>query len=224
MFTGLIERIGQIRRVTRQALGVSLSIGVDAGFVAELALGDSVAVNGVCLTVTSKLGDFFTVDVSAESLSRSVLKHVKPNDSVQLERALRLGDRLGGHLVTGHVDAVGRLVRVESLGESLQLWFEAPAEIARFLVEKGSIAIDGASLTINAVCDQASGARFSVVLIPHSQEKLLLSQKSPGAEVDLEADIIGKYVERLLGRGGEQKTVSGESGVTLDLLARAGFM
>ncbi len=220
MFTGLIERLGKVRLVERRAMGLSLALEVDEPFDSELELGESVAVNGVCLTVTSRSGVRFTVDVSAESLDKTALKHIKVNDSVHLERALQLGGRLGGHIVTGHVDAVGHLLRIEPLGMSKRLWFEAPEAVSRYLVQKGSVAIDGASLTVNEVSPAASGAQFSVVLIPHSQEKLLLTQKHAGAEVNLEGDILGKYVERLLG----PRAQASKGGVTLETLVKAGWM
>ncbi|MCA9545120.1 MAG: riboflavin synthase [Myxococcales bacterium] len=220
MFTGLIEATGTLRRVDPLPKGVTLTLGAPRALVAELALGDSVACDGACLTVTRFSDDWFTVDASAETMARTALGERRPGHRVHLERALRLGDRLGGHIVAGHVDGTGRLVRKAPLGEAVQLEFSAPPEVARYLVDKGSVAIDGVSLTVNTV-DDAAGT-FSVVLIPHTQGVVTLADRPVGSRVNLEADVIGKYVERLLThRGG-----AGAHKAPLDLetLARAGFM
>lgn len=194
MFTGLIEAKGTLARLERKGPGVTLSLRAPQWMVSELSLGESVAVDGACLTVTRFGGDLFTVDASAETMDRTTLGLRKVGDGVHLERALRLGDRLGGHWVSGHVDATGSLRSMKPLGEARELWFDAPDQVLRYVVEKGSIAIDGASLTVNRL-DQTG---FSVVLIPHSQGLLHLSERSLGTQVNLEADLIGKYVERLL--------------------------
>lgn len=220
MFTGLIEATGTLRRVDPLPKGVTLTIGAPRDLVAELALGDSVACDGACLTVTRFRDDWFTVDASAETMARTALGERRPGHRIHLERATRVGDRLGGHIVAGHVDGTGRLVRKAPLGEALQLDFSAPPEVARYLVEKGSIAIDGVSLTVNTVDDGAG--TFSVVLIPHTQGVVTLAERPIGGRVNLEADVIGKYVERLLNyKGG-----AGAHKAPLDLetLARAGFM
>jgi riboflavin synthase len=186
--------------------------------VAELALGESVAVDGACLTVVSSEGDAFDVEASAETLARTTLGERRPGDALHLERALRLGDRLGGHIVTGHVDGTGRVRDRKPLGESLRLGFTAPPEVARYLVAKGSVAIDGVSLTVNGV--DADG--FDVVLIPHTLGVVHLGHKQPGDRVNLEADLLGKYVERLLSFKNAGNGPSG--GIDLDLLARNGFV
>ncbi|MEZ4474990.1 MAG: riboflavin synthase [bacterium] len=216
MFTGLIEATGSLRARVQRAAGVTLTVGAPATLVAELVLGESVAVDGACLTVTATGADAFTVDASAETMARTTLGERRIGDALHLERALRLGDRLGGHIVAGHVDATGELVRRTPLGEALELWFRAPAAVGRYLVDKGSIAIDGVSLTVNAV----DADRFSVVLIPHTQGVVHLHRKAVGARVNLEADLIGKYVERLMNpaAGGAR------GGLDLETLARAGFV
>jgi len=228
MFTGLIEATGSLTRVERRGPGVTLTLRAPHTMVSELTLGESVAVDGACLTVTRYGGDAFTVDASSETMDRTTLGLRKVGDEVHLERALRLGDRLGGHWVSGHIDDTGALRSVKPLGEARELWFDAPPSVLRYVVEKGSIAIDGASLTVN----QLDATGFSVVLIPHSQGLLHLSERSPGARVNLEADIIGKYVERLLGlaQGAHADHSVGSSthgsarSLDLSTLAKAGFL
>lgn len=212
MFTGLIEASGSVERFERRGPGAQITIAAPPTLVAELVLGESVACDGACLTVTHAAGHNFTVDASAETLSRTTLGERKLGDRLHLERALRVGDRLGGHMVAGHIDATGRVLRRQPVGRSIAMWFTAPEAVSRYLVAKGSIAIDGVSLTVNGVDAQG----FDVVLIPHTQGVVHLAEKPVGARVNLEADIIGKYVERLMGgRSG---------GVDMTTLARAGFL
>lgn len=213
MFTGLIEAVGHVRRVERRGPGAQIQLGAPPSMVAELTLGESVAVDGACLTVVRFGGDAFTVDASGETMARTTLGERRGGEAVHLERAMRLGDRFGGHIVAGHVDATGRVERVAPAGEALEMWISAPAEAERYLIEKGSIAVDGVSLTLNALAP----GRFSVTLIPHTQRVIHLAEKRPGARVNLETDIIGKYVERLLGRATGRP-------VDVDLLSRAGFL
>lgn len=236
MFTGLIEKTGTIDRLTPKGPGVELVVRTSSHLVAELSLGESVAVDGACLTVTKFGGERFTVDASAETMNLTTLGQRRIGDQVHLERALRLGDRLGGHWVTGHIDGVGSLRSKSPLGEAIQLWFDAPSSIAKYLVKKGSIAIDGASLTVNELDEKG----FSIVLIPHTQSILRLSQKKVGATVNLESDILGKYVEKLLssniGNSDQmqvyssssetqaQSTHHSESNLNLSTLAKAGFL
>lgn len=228
MFTGLIEAKGTLTRVERRGPGVTITLRAPQTLVAELTLGESVAVDGACLTVTRFGGDSFTVDASSETMDRTTLGLLKVGAGVHLERALRLGDRLGGHWVSGHIDATGTLRSITPLGEARELWFDAPSSVMRYVVEKGSIAIDGASLTVNHL----DPVGFSVVLIPHSQGLLHLSERAPGTRVNLEADIIGKYVERLLslaqGAGSGHMTGSGAQAnarsLDLSTLAKAGFL
>jgi riboflavin synthase len=217
MFTGLIETAGTLRRTTPQGPGATLSIGAPAALVAELTAGESVAVDGACLTVTTFGGDHFEVDASGETLARTTLGDRRVGDTLHLERALRLGDRLGGHIVAGHVDATGTVRSVAPAGQALELIVAAPPEVMRYLVPKGSIAVDGVSLTVNTVLDDA----FSLVLIPHTQSIVHLHRKKPGARVNLEADLLGKYVERLLR---PRPDASGpRSPIDLEFLARHGF-
>ena len=213
MFTGLIETVGTLRRVDPRGPGVQLVIAAPASLVGELTLGESVAVDGACLTVIRTDGDAFVVDASAETMARTTLGERRIGDMLHLERALQLGGRLGGHIVAGHVDATGAVRSRAPLGEALELWFNAPDSVHRYLVDKGSITIDGVSLTVNSV----DGTGFSVVLIPHTQSIVTLHQRQVGQRVNLEADVLGKYVERLLGARKSSEPLTWET------LAKAGF-
>jgi len=205
MFTGIITGLGQITDI--QALGpdashgVRLTVDAPPGYLDDAQLGDSIAINGACMTVTTLDGQRtrFTVDVSAESLARTAgLERTGP---VNLEKALRAHDRLGGHLVSGHVDGMGEVVSFEPVGESWRLVLRAPRELARFLAYKGSITVNGVSLTVNDVQDEEGGARFSINLIPHTVQHTTLGTLRAGHRVNLEVDLIARYVERMLTAG-----------------------
>lgn len=213
MFTGLVEGVGEIRGVRRQAEGLRLSVALPFPG-AELALGESVAVAGACLTVVEVTSRAAAFEVSPETLARTTLALKKAGDRVNLERALKLGDRLGGHLVTGHVDGRGVLRERREGPEHVQLQFEMPPALSRYVIEKGSIAVDGVSLTVNT----CQGHNFTVNIIPHTAQATTLAQLRAGGQVNLETDLIGKYVEKLLGLKS-----SGAPGVTAEFLARHGF-
>lgn len=195
MFTGLVEDVGTVEVADRSADALVLGIATAKLPAGELSLGESVAVDGVCLTVTEKDARRFRVLAGAETLRRTTLGGVATGRRVNLERALRLGDRLGGHMVQGHVDGIATLVERNDAGANLELSFEAAPELLRYVVEKGSICVDGISLTVNRVSD----TRFGVALIPHTVSETALADKAVGDAVNLEVDMIAKYVERLLG-------------------------
>jgi riboflavin synthase len=192
MFTGIIEAVGRINQVEKRDKGVRLTIASDRLDFSDVAVGDSIAANGVCLTVIALSGNAYTVDVSQESLNCTV--GLGELGEVNLEKAMRLSDRLGGHLVSGHVDGVGEVVKFEPVGESHQLVIRAPGDISRFIAPKGSITVNGVSLTVNEVRD----GTFSINLIPHTVEVTTLKYLKPGARVNLEVDMLARYVDRLL--------------------------
>lgn len=195
MFTGIIEDMGRVHEwQLRRGSGV-LTLKSHLPSKA-IGLGSSVAVNGTCLTVVAKAKGRFTVEVSPETLKRTNLKSIKPRDAVNLELPLRLQDRLGGHLVTGHVDGVAVIEEVKRRGKFTFFWFRIPATLAPLLVPKGSVAVDGISLTVNECADR----RFSVAIIPYTLQHTNLRQRRVGDKVNIEVDIIGKYVKRLLGK------------------------
>jgi riboflavin synthase len=211
MFTGLIEDIGRVTAVERRGAAAVLAL-TTALPVTEIAIGDSLAVNGACLTVTAKSGGALTFDVSPETIASTTIGSLRAGSSVNLERALRLGDRMGGHIVTGHIDCIGRLARIRELSGNRLLEFTLPAESARYLIIKGSVAIDGISLTVNSVASDG----FSVNIIPHTQTATTLTAIKAGDSVNIETDIIGKYLERLAAPwkpgGGLSMTTLAENG------------
>ena len=202
MFTGIITGVGRI--VAVHDLGRSLQHGkrltieAPAGYLDDVALGDSIALNGACMTVTSLAlaQQQFTIDISAESLARTC--GLDGEGEINLEKALRAHDRLGGHIVSGHVDGIGRVSRFEQVGESWELCVMAPPELAKYLAYKGSITINGVSLTVNRVTDSAQGAEVSINLIPHTVENTALGHLRAGHPVNLEIDTVARYVERML--------------------------
>ena len=215
MFTGIVEELGAIRAVRRGAASAVLSIGA-AEVLSDLKIGDSVAVNGVCLTVTSLDDGGFTADVMHETLGRSSLGALVPGSRVNLERAMPANGRFGGHIVSGHIDGTGKIVSVRPDDNALWYTISAAPELLRYIVEKGSITIDGISLTVAAV-DEVS---FSVSLIPHTAAVTALGKKRAGDIVNLETDIIGKYVEKLLRPAPEPER---QGGIRLEFLAENGF-
>ena len=196
MFTGLVEDTGIVEGVKPGADSLVLAIRPGRLQVAELAIGESVAIDGVCLTVTERIEGAFTVTAVSETLRRTTLGVCAPGGRVNLERAMRLGDRLGGHMVQGHVDGVGMLGGRRPVGDGLEIEVRAPAPLMRYVVEKGSIAVDGVSLTVARLLDEDA---FAIALIPHTAAATTLGDKPVGGRVNLEVDMIAKYVERLLG-------------------------
>jgi len=210
MFTGIVEGSGNVKRLTMK--GADAVLEIEAGIsLAEVSLGDSIAVNGACLIVTSKNQQNFQADVSAETLSRTTLKLLQPGHKVNLEKSLRVGGFVGGHFVLGHVDATGRILSQAQKSGSLILAVEMNDNISRYIVEKGSVAIDGISLTVNKL----EKSRFYVNIIPHTAENTTLVTKKEADFVNIETDILGKYVEKLL---------QSNRGIDKDFLAQHGFL
>ena len=195
MFTGIVEDKGKILRTDVRGEGRRVILRVPP-HLTDLQLGDSINVNGACLTVVEKTGESIAVDVSSETLEKTTFREMRQGEEVNLERAMRLSDRLGGHIVTGHVDAVGTLVERRSEQEFVHLKIQVPRSLSKYLVPKGSIAVDGISLTVNA-CE---GDEMQITLIPYTLQKATLINKRVGDRVNLEADVLGKYVEKLMER------------------------
>lgn len=217
MFTGIIQAVGSIRR--RDARGEDMRMVIEAGGLdlSRANIGDSIAVNGVCLTAVALSADGFEADVSGETLSRSTLGALREGDPVNLEAALTLATPLGGHLVSGHVDGLGEVIERRPDGRSERFRIRAPDTLARYIAEKGSICVDGVSLTVNRV----DGAVFDVNIVPHTLSATTIGEFQPGRQVNLEVDIIARYLERLM--LGERAAQGGE-GVTLDTLRQHGFI
>jgi riboflavin synthase len=214
MFTGIVENKGKVLKVDHR--GEMKRLTLDVPFdLTEMQLGDSININGVCLTVVEKRDRTISVDLSPESLQRTTLARVKEADQVNLERALRLSDRLGGHIVTGHIDGIGTIIERRIDGNSLYLKVRIPQTVTPYVVQKGSIAIDGISLTVNEFREDW----IRLTLIPYTLEKTTLIEKKVGEEVNVEADVLGKYVEKVLDRGrGTSK------GIDLSFLKQHGFL
>ncbi|MCE5262590.1 MAG: riboflavin synthase [Deltaproteobacteria bacterium] len=224
MFTGIAAALGSVRRLTRRGEDAVLEIESDLD-LADVRIGDSISVSGACLTVTAKAGRVFSADVSAETLSRTTLRNVAAGGRVNLEKALRVGDPLGGHIVLGHVDGVGRIVERSPRSGSLIFGFEIDSEMARYVVAKGSITVDGISLTVNR-CEKN---RFYVNIIPHTAAATTLGFKKAADEVNIETDIIARYLEKLISPEKENGGSTGAAGkpaggVDLRMLADHGFL
>ncbi len=219
MFTGIIEGLGTIKRVKSSAQGMRISVEPDFSLDSP-EIGESIAVNGVCLTAVKITTGFFEADVSPETLNRSTLGLLRVGDRVNLERALRLGDRLGGHLVSGHIDGVGIVNDVKKLEEFFLFTIGIPAKLSRYIIEKGSIAIDGISLTVNSCSD----SHFSVAVIPHTALITTMGFRRAGDKLNIETDIVGKYIEKLMPYRDDVIKSDGRGGVDLSLLAKHGFL
>ena len=226
MFTGIIEEIGQITSVSKGAKSSRLTIKGSTIFD-DMHIGDSIAVNGVCLTVTSKAGNTFTADVMAETLRRSSLGKLNIGSYVNLERAMPANGRFGGHIVSGHIDGTGVIESFVNEDNAVWVTVKTPEKLLKYIIEKGSIAIDGISLTVAYVDEHC----FKVSLIPHTGANTTLLDKKVGDMVNLENDVVGKYVEKLLSYGAGDKSnkahdksnAAGDSAITMDFLAKHGF-
>jgi len=214
MFTGLIETVGELVSIEKRGASGSLTVKT-ALPLEEIAIGASIAVNGACLTVVRKGGGTVTFDVSPETIDRTGFKNLKGGSPVNMERAMRLSDRLDGHLVSGHIDCVATVIERREVAGNIIFSFRFPAPFAKYIAAKGSVAIDGISLTVNTVGPDS----FSVNVIPHTAAKTTLLSRRVGDEVNIETDLLCRYLERLLA-GRESR----EGGVTFDLLAKSGFM
>lgn len=218
MFTGIIQAVGEVGALQQRGGDVRLQIRTGTLDLADVMIGDSIAVNGVCLTAVELPGNGFVADVSRETLSLTSLGQLRPGSRVNLEKALTLASRLGGHLVSGHVDGLGTVVDRHDDARSVRFVIEAPAELARYIAHKGSITVDGTSLTVNAV----KGARFELNIVPHTLQETIMDTYSAGRRVNLEVDLVARYLERLL--LGDKASDPAAGGVDIALLERSGFL
>lgn len=218
MFTGIIQAVGEVAAIEPKGNDVRLRILTNGLDLADVQLGDSIAVNGVCLTAVELPGDGFWADVSGETLSCTTFKALAVGTKANLEKALTPTTRLGGHLVSGHVDGIGKVVERYNDGRSVRFHIQAPDDMAKYIAEKGSICVDGISLTVNAV----KGAIFELNIVPHTLQETTMGQFKNGTEVNLEVDIIARYLERLI--LGDKAADSKNSGISMEMLSEHGFI
>ena len=228
MFTGIISAVGTITAIKRNENDISITVDSSDLDLCDLKVGDSIAHNGVCLTATKLMSNGFCADLSNETLQRSAFSQIKTGFLVNLEKAMQMTDRFGGHIVSGHVDGIGTVTSIVKLGNSVEYWIKAPDNIAKYIAEKGSITVDGISLTTNSI----DGANFKLTIIPHTISKTIIQNYLVGTKVNLEVDLISRYLERLLlGDNAaielskdKATTKVSEQSVTMDLLAKSGFL
>ena len=218
MFTGIIEAIGSIRAMTPKGGDVRVHVATGRLDLADVKLGDSIAVNGICLTAVELPGDGFWADVSRETLTRTAFVDLRVGTRVNLEKALTPTSRLGGHLVSGHVDGVGEIVARADNARAIQFRVRAPAELAKYIAFKGSITVDGTSLTVNAV----DGAEFELTIVPHTLQETIMADYQAGRRVNLEVDLLARYLERLL--LGDKAAEPAAAGITASFLAEHGYL
>ena len=219
MFTGIVAAVGKVTAIQRNEKDMTITVHAGELSMHDVKLGDSISNNGVCLTVTRLTNDSFDVDLSNETLKLSGFSSIQPGFLVNLEKAMQMNDRFGGHIVSGHVDGVGEITAISPLGNAIEYWIKAPASLAKYIAKKGSITVDGISLTTNDV----DGANFKLTIIPHTISQTTMQQYVVGSRVNLEVDVIARYLERLmLGEQAAQPNKKQQS--TMDLLAKSGFM
>lgn len=217
MFTGIIEAVGTLRKLERKGDDIRLTVASGKLDLNDVRLGDSIATNGVCLTVVQQLADGYVADVSAETVSLTGFANYKVGTKVNLEKAVTPTTRLGGHMVSGHVDGIATVEQRLVRGQAIEFWLATPAELGRYIAHKGSITIDGVSLTVNEV----DGSRFRLTIVPHTAGETTLIDLQAGDMVNIEVDLIARYLERLMNYDGKD---SKSGGVTMEMLARAGFV
>ena len=220
MFTGIIEAVGNIKAININGQGARLVIATNSLDMSDVKLGDSIATNGICLTVVSFDSSSFSADVSNETLTRTGFANYQSGQTVNLEKAMLPTTRFGGHMVSGHVDAVVAIIAIEHNGNSIEYWLEMPSDLAPYIAEKGSITIDGTSLTVNSLTDD----KFRLTIVPHTTAQTIIANYQVGTKVNVEVDLIARYIERLLTKKESSSTEQQSSGVTQELLARSGFI
>lgn len=217
MFTGIIEAVGTLRKLERKGDDIRLTVASGKLDLSDVRLGDSIATNGVCLTVVQCLADGYVADVSAETVSLTGFANYRVGTQVNLEKAVTPTTRLGGHMVSGHVDGIATVEQRLVRGQAIEFWVAAPSELGRYIAHKGSITIDGVSLTVNEV----DGSRFRLTIVPHTAGETTLIALQAGDKVNIEVDLVARYLERLMTFDSQK---SAQGGVTMEMLARAGFV
>ncbi|MEL0630809.1 riboflavin synthase [Psychromonas aquatilis] len=219
MFTGIVAAVGKVTAIQNNEKDMTITVNAGELDMHDVKLGDSIANNGVCLTVTRLSSDSFDVDLSHETLRLSGFSNIQPGYLVNLEKAMQMNERFGGHIVSGHVDGVGEVTSITPVGNAVEYWIKAPSELAKYIAKKGSITVDGISLTTNDV----DGSSFKLTIIPHTISQTTIQQYAVGSRVNLEVDVISRYLERLmLGEQAAEPNKKQQS--TMELLAKSGFM
>ena len=227
MFTGIIEAVGSITAINVNAQGARLVIDTNNLDMSDVKLGDSIATNGICLTVVdfvkSKSNGSYSADVSNETLQRTGFANYKVGSKVNLEKAMLASTRFGGHMVSGHVDGVSEILAINNNGNSIEYWLSMPSNLAHYIAEKGSVTIDGTSLTVNSLAENGSKGKFRLTIVPHTVKETIFAQYQVGSKVNIEVDLIARYLERLLTKSNDNEHVS-TSNISESMLSRAGFI
>jgi len=227
MFTGIIEAVGTIKAINVNAQGARLVIDTNSLDMSDVKLGDSIATNGICLTVvdfdSGKTNGSYSADVSNETLQRTGFANYQVGSKVNLEKAMLASTRFGGHMVSGHVDGVSEILAINNNGNSIEYWLSMPSDLAHYIAEKGSVTIDGTSLTVNALAEDGSKGKFRLTIVPHTVKETIFAQYQVGSKVNIEVDLIARYLERLLTKTGEGEQAP-KSNVSESMLFKAGFI
>ncbi|MGV2873441.1 riboflavin synthase [Colwellia sp. E150_009] len=223
MFTGIIEAVGTIKAININAQGARLVIATNSLDMSDVKLGDSIATNGICLTVVDYDPHTYSADVSNETLQRTGFAHYKVGMKVNLEKAMRANTRFGGHMVSGHVDGVSEVLSITNNGNSIEYWLSMPSDLAHYIAEKGSVTVDGTSLTVNALNEASGNNKFRLTIVPHTVKETVFAYYQVGTKVNLEVDLIARYLERLLTKN-KNESMDVKSNVTEDLLKKSGFI
>ncbi len=227
MFTGIIEAVGTISAINVNAQGARLVIATNSLDMSDVKLGDSIATNGICLTVVDfdngKGNGSYSADVSNETLQRTGFAGYQVGSKVNLEKAMLASTRFGGHMVSGHVDGVSEILAINNNGNSIEYWLSMPSDLAHYIAEKGSVTIDGTSLTVNALAEEGSKGKFRLTIVPHTVKETIFAQYQVGSKVNIEVDLIARYLERLLTKSDESEHAP-TSNVTESMLLKAGFI
>ena len=224
MFTGIIEAIGTVKAIDINSQGARLKIATNNLNMSDVKLGDSIATNGICLTVIDYTQTSFSADVSNETLKRTGFADYQVGMQVNLEKAMLASTRFGGHMVSGHVDGISEILSVINNGNSIEYWLSIPSDLAHYIAEKGSVTIDGTSLTVNALSDDASQEKFRLTIVPHTVKETIFANYQVGSKVNLEVDLIARYLERLLTKNTTVEMSTTKSNVTETMLQQAGFI